>query len=175
MRPKTTDSVAKLPPPLPVSDTRLRPFRAAAYVCYLVVVSAFSLCIIVSVVRSVLAMTPDVPAAAQTVLSIPECAGQAAALWNSLEVERQNLGRSSVALNADAGWTQFRVGWLASLRSVEARCGNRSPERADLTRVFKRLEHVEDLYTTAAVQYAGEIGPSVDALRKGLTALGARP
>ena len=37
--------------------------------------------------------------------------------------------------------------------------------------VFKRLEPVEHLYTSAAVQWAGEIGPSVDTLRHELEAM----
>jgi hypothetical protein len=37
--------------------------------------------------------------------------------------------------------------------------------RAPLRELFIDLEQLEDLYTTHAVQYAGEIGPAVERFR----------
>jgi hypothetical protein len=45
-----------------------------------------------------------------------------------------------------------------------------APERAALARLFVQLEHLEDLYTTSAVQFSGEIGPALDSFRRSLEA-----
>ena len=64
----------------------------------------------------------------------------------------------------------FRVEWLDRLRQAERSCGVDAPDREDLAGLFRQLEHLEDLYTTSAVQYSGEVGPALDRFHRMLTA-----
>ncbi len=151
--------------PDPRNDARYRPFRAAAYGVHILVSTLFSLWLIVNVGRSVAGMTPErLPAAPQT-LSYRECLDGAQALWAQLEAEREKLVRQSTpARNVDEVWMGYRTAWLERLRQQESQCALTSRERASLRAVFQRLEQVMDLYTIHAVQYAGEVGGSVDEL-----------
>jgi hypothetical protein len=151
--------------PDPRKDPRYRPYRAAAYGLYFTVVVAFCLVIIVSVVRSVAAMTPRKQPAAEQVLTYQECLQGAEALWSQLEAERERLVRTAPAHEVGRQWMDFSTPWLEQLRSLEARCALKSRERSSLATVFRRLDEVQDLYTIHAVQYAGEVGGAVDALR----------
>ena len=54
--------------------------------------------------------------------------------------------------------------WLNGLRQAEASCAEDALRRD----VFSQLETLENLYTTSAVQYSGEMGPAVDAFRRAL-------
>jgi len=56
------------------------------------------------------------------------------------------------------------VEWLNGLRQAQASCAEDALRRD----VFDRLETLENLYTTSAVQYSGEMGPAVDAFRRAL-------
>lgn len=151
----------------PRKDPRFRPFRAAAYGFYIVVVSIFSLWIIVNVTRSVASMTPEKlpPAEPAQVLSFRECLDAAQALWTELETQRETLVRKVPARSVDQEWMRIRTEWLQRLRERESRCALTSRERTELRAVFQRLEEVQDLYTIHAVQYAGEVGGAVDALQ----------
>jgi hypothetical protein len=151
----------------PSKDPRLRPFRAAAYGVYIVVVAIFSLWIIVNVSRSVASMTPErlPPAEPAQVLSFRECLDAAQALWTELESQRETLVRKVPARSVDQEWMRIRTDWLQRLRERESRCALTSRERTELRVVFQRLEEVQDLYTIHAVQYAGEVGGAVDALQ----------
>ena len=151
--------------PDPRKDPRYRPFRAAAYGIYITVVVAFCLVVIVNVVRSVAAMTPGKQPAAEQVLTYQECLEGAEALWSQLEAERERLMRTAPTDDVDVQWMSFSTSWLERLRSLEARCALESRERSPLKTVFRRLDEVQDLYTLHAVQYAGEVGGAVDALR----------
>ncbi|WNG16810.1 hypothetical protein [Cystobacter fuscus] len=146
-------------------DPRYRPFRAAAYGLYIAVVVAFCLGVIVSVSRSVAAMNPRRFVSDEPVLTYRECLDAADALWSELESAREKLVRASPAHTVDAQWMTFRTGWLRRLRERESRCALDSRNNADLKRVYGRLEDVLDRYTVHAVQYAGEVGGTVDALR----------
>lgn len=151
----------------PSKDPRFRPFRAAAYGLYIIVVTLFSLMIIVSVSRSVAAMTPEKlpPAEPAQVLSFQECLEAAQALWTELETQRETLVRKVPARSVDQEWMRIRTDWLQRLRERESRCALSSRERARLRAVFQRLEAVQDLYAIHAVQYAGEVGGAVEALQ----------
>jgi hypothetical protein len=151
----------------PSNDPRFRPFRAAAYGVYIVVVSIFSLWIIVNVSRSVASMTPEKlpPAEPAQVLSFKECLDAAQVLWTELETQRETLVRKVPARSVDQEWMRIRTEWLQRLRERESRCALTSRERTELRVVFQRLEEVQDLYTIHAVQYAGEVGGAVDALQ----------
>ena len=59
----------------------------------------------------------------------------------------------------------FRVEWLDRLRQAERSCGVDAPDRRELADLFRQLEHLEDLYTTSAVQYSGEVGPALERFR----------
>ncbi len=151
--------------PDPRKDPRYRPFRAAAYGLYIAVVSAFCLAIIISVSRSVAAMTPDRKPSAEPVLSYRECLDAADKSWSELEAEREKLVRTVPANKVDRQWMDFSTRWLQRLRDQEAQCALESRDRTSLKEVFRRLEEVQDLYTIHAVQYAGEVGGAVEGLR----------
>jgi hypothetical protein len=163
------------PPPSDAKDVRFRPFRLAAFATYMVAVVAFSSLVIVSVVGSVLRMTPSHRPAAETTLSTRECAQIAERLWRELDDERRALSTRNPVQGSDHEWTRFRVAWLGRLRDAESRCGADSRSRPGLSSVFRRLDRLMDLYTTHAVQYAGEIGPSVDTLNEQLERLRRSP
>jgi hypothetical protein len=152
----------------PIRDPRYRPFRIAAYTVYLVIVSAFCLLVTASVIRSVLAMTPRRYPVRTAELDRDACVARADALFQELEEQRRSLGGAASASRADARWTSLRVEWLDRLRQAESSCGVGTPERAELAGLFRELEHLEDLYTTSAVQYSGEVGPALDAFRRDL-------
>ncbi len=147
-----------------VRNARYRPFRAVALGAYLLVVLTFSALVIFSVVRSVLQMTPHQPLHVPERLSAQECARRAQQLYEQLETRRQGLSAVQPAAEASLRWTSFRVAWVNELRQAQASCAEDSPRRD----VFQRLETLENLYTTSAVQYSGEMGPAVDAFRRAL-------
>lgn len=161
--------------PDPRKDPRYRPFRAAAYGLYILVVSAFCLAVIIGVTRSVSAMTPARKPPEEPVLSYRECLDAADALWSQLESEREKLVRISPAREVDRQWLKFRTTWLQQMRDSEARCALESRDRVSLKEVYRRLEEVQDLYTIHAVQYAGEVGGVVDALRGAFSAARKNP
>jgi hypothetical protein len=152
-------------------DARFRPFRAGALAVYLVVVGVFSWLVIASVLRSVLAMSPSHRPASEQTLSVRECTQTVERLWRELEDERAALSTHAPVKRADHDWTRFRVAWLERLREAESRCAADSRPRPALRDAFRRLDKLMDLYTTHAVQYAGEIGSSVDGLNEELDAL----
>src|SRR6185295_12390785 len=157
------------------NDPRYRPFRIGAYALYLVVVSAASLLIIKSVVSSVIRMTPGRKPPAEQTLTVAECLQRAEALFQELESERAKVAASVPAAHSDLTWEQFRVGWIERYRDAEARCALESRSRGSLREVYDRLSRVMDLFTTSAVQYAGETGGAVDALRESLAAARKEP
>ena len=151
-------------------DPRFRSFRIAAYALYLVVVVGFCGLIIASVVRSVIAMTPKPKPGGERVLSMQECIDRASALWQELDGQRQLLGQEVPARATDETWSRFRVRWLGELRDVQSLCALDSRARKPLRRAFERLERLQDLYMTHAVQFAGEIGGTLDDFRGALEA-----
>lgn len=155
-------------PPDPKKDPRLRPFRIAAYTLYLVVVCGVSLLVIVSVVRSVLAMTPAKPEMRGEALPVGRCVEKAEALWNELESERRTFSDASSGAALTLRWQAFRVDWMRRLRDTQARCASDTPERKRLAHVFDALERLGDLYTTSATQYGGEIVPAVKAFHQAI-------
>lgn len=166
----THAAVAKSSSEKASKDARFRPFRAAAYSIYLVAIFGFSLLIIVNVFRSVFAMSPGhLPPSDQT-LSVRECLQTAESLWQELETHRVGLAAQRPVREADAAWSKFRIGWLERERQAESRCALESHSRRGLNDVFGKINHLMDLYTTHAVQYAGEIGGAVDDLRESLEA-----
>jgi hypothetical protein len=156
-------------------DPRYRRFRAAAYGLYIALVSVFSLMIIVSVTRSIQAMTPPRLPPAEPTLSVRECLDGAQQLWRDLEREREALVNLSPARSVDQEWMVYRTGWLKQLRERESHCALESHERPLVKAVYTRLEHVLDLYTIHAVQYAGEVGGAVDSLHDAFAAARASP
>jgi len=156
-------------------DPRYRPFRAAAYGLYIVLVVVFCLGVIVSVSRSVATMNPSRPVSDEPVLTYRECLDAADALWSELESAREKLVRASPAQTVDAQWMSFRTGWLRRLRERESRCAIDSRGNANLKEVYRRLEDVLDRYTVHAVQYAGEVGGTVDSLRSAFSTARKNP
>ncbi|MGQ0507205.1 MAG: hypothetical protein ACT4TC_18000 [Myxococcaceae bacterium] len=160
--------MAKAPKPENAKDPRYRPFRVAMYTIYIALCGVFSVLITVSVIRSVGEMTPPRTSDPTVTLSVKECVQGAEKLWDELDAQRKALTQNRPAASADDNWTGFRVNWLHELRNLEARCATASHARAPLVPVFKNLEQVMDRYTTHAVQYAGEVGSAVDAVRDSL-------
>ncbi len=150
-------------------DPRFRLFRAAAYGLHIALSTAISLWVIVSVSRSVAAMTPERQPPSLQVLSYRECLDAAQVLWRDLEAERERLVRTQPAQNVDQEWMRIRTAWLERLRTQESQCALKSRDRAPLQAVYQRLEQVLDLYTIHAVQYAGEVGGAVDTLQAAFT------
>ncbi len=159
----------------PRKDPRFRPYRAAAYGVHIALSAAFCVWIIVNVGRSVAEMTPERLPAAEPVLSFRECLDGAQTLWTNLETQREALVRTQPARDVDQEWMRIRTEWLERLRKLESQCVLGSRERAELRTVFQRLEQVQDLYTIHAVQYAGEVGGAVDALRAAFTTARKNP
>jgi len=155
----------------PDANAKYRPYRGLAYGLYLVVAVTFSLAITINVVRSTLAMTPAPPPPSTVQLSADECVKIARALWTELDQRRNGLSDPPDAgsvRRVDVDWTHFRIQWLTRHNEAASRCAGEGPERAQVKRIFKGLDAVMDLYTTNAVQFAGEVGPTLDALRKDL-------
>ncbi|HTS83359.1 MAG TPA: hypothetical protein VMH40_22370 [Myxococcaceae bacterium] len=160
--------------PAAVRDPRYRPFRVAVLAVYLGVVSLFCILITTSVARSVRSMSPRREPVRTATLDRIGCAGRASDLLEDLESHRRSLTGIGPASGADATWMSFRVEWLERLRQVEHSCGTDAPDRRDLAELFRQLEHLEDLYTTSAVQYAGEIGPALDRFHRMLARMRER-
>ncbi len=152
-------------------DPRFRGFRRVAWGVYLVLTVTFCVLITVSVIRSVLKMSPAHHAPMPS-LGVSECIASARSLWTELDARRDALSNAPQVRIADQEWTRFRLDWLERQRDLEGRCVSQDPARAKLAPVFRTLETLMDLYTTHAVQYAGEIGPSVEKLRRQLDEAG---
>ena len=151
-----------MPRPAPTRDPRYRPFRVAVISVYLVVVSVFCILITASVFQSVRAMSPRREPVRTATLTPEACVDRASALLDEMEARRRELTGITPASRADTSWMAFRVEWLERLRQAESSCGVAAPERGELAAIFRHLEHLEDLYTTSAVQYSGEVGPALD-------------
>ncbi|QSQ15820.1 hypothetical protein [Myxococcus landrumensis] len=161
--------------PDPRKDPRFRRYRGAAYGIYITLTALFSIWILWNVSRSVAAMTPEkLPPAAQA-LSYRDCLAGARALWDELEAGREKLVRVSPARDTDQEWMRFRTEWMQRLRVRESECDLQARERAPLRTVYGRLEVVLDLYTTHAVQYADEVGGTVDAFHAAFKAAANNP
>ena len=134
------------------------------YAIHIAAAAVFCTFVSISVIRSVVEMSPRAVGSPGALLPAGECVAEAESLWRLLEEERKEFTRSQPARSVDEEFSRFRVEWLRRFRELEGRCMGDSPERRPLRNVFRRLERVQDLYTTHAVQYAGEVGPAVDAL-----------
>jgi len=146
----------------------LKPFRTFAWGVYLVAAVGFSCLIIFNVVRSVIIMSPGKMRPDEVTLTIRECIELSEDLWNQLEHQRQQLGSMTPVGHVDQAWYQFRLDWMRRLRDAQARCAIESHERKAISSLFARLERLQVLYTTHAVQYAGEVGGTVDGFREAL-------
>ncbi len=152
-------------------DPRYRSHRIFAYAVYIVVVSLFSVNIIVNVVRSVMVMNPGKRPPSGVTLTVRECLDGAERLWRELDGQRQGLASHVPARNVDQDWSQFRVTWMDQFRDIESRCALNSRSREALKSVYQKLDHIQDLYTTHAVQFAGEIGGAIDRYRAAVQAV----
>lgn len=136
---------------------------------YLGVTSFLAVSIIWSVAKSVWAMSPDHQPPSATALTADECLAKAKELWAELDDRRKGLALQAEVRRVDAVyWTQFRVEWLQRHRAAESACAVNTPGRENLKAAFTKLDQTMDLYTTHAVQFAGEVGPTVDALKTSL-------
>jgi hypothetical protein len=149
-------------------DARYRPFRAAAWISYVGVVTVFGLVVTAGVTKSVWKMTPGRPPAAAVPLPAAECIEKERALWTELDEHRKGMSEAKVTHLVDTEWTRFRIDWVTRQRQAEAACAIDEPGREELKAIFGRLNKLMDLYTTHAVQFAGEIGPTLDALKQSL-------
>jgi hypothetical protein len=157
----------------PGEHAGLRRFRNAAYGVYIAAVAGVCTLVAIGVFRSIGEMSPRRPKATEIHLTTEECSLRVQGLFDELEHERQGLGQVASTRHAGVQWSAFRVEWLGRLRQAEAQCDVDSPERQSLRVAFRQLAHVGDLYTTSSVQFEGEIGPSVDALRKTIAESGS--
>ena len=134
---------------------------------YLVLTIVFCVHLIISVFGSTGEMTFSSQGTASAPRPDAECAVGLRALRNELEAQRGEMSAGS-ALAADQRFLSFRAQWFPRFRSLEASCAPGRPQQEEL---FKALERLADLYTTLAVRYAGEAGPTVERLRAGLDAV----
>lgn len=151
-------------------DPRFRGFRTAVYGVYFLVVGVFCVLIVWSVFRSVIAMSPSRPRDLEGVLTVRECVSELDRMWGRLDDQRKRFSDEKPSEKVDERFTRFRMEWIKELRELEGRCAVESNQRVELKRAFRRLEGLMDLYMTHAVQYAGEVGPAVDAFDKALEA-----
>jgi hypothetical protein len=156
-------------------DARYRPFRAAAWIGYVGLVTLFGLTVTVGVTRSVFRMTPSRPTPSPTPLGVSECFERERQLWAELDAQRRALSSAPEVRKVDVEWTAWRQGWVTRQREAEADCAVDQPGREELKTVFAKLTKLMDLYTTHAVQFAGEIGPTLDALKATLRPAGPSP
>jgi len=147
-------------------DPRLRRFRQGMLGLYILLTVAFCVHLAVSVFRSTGEMTFSAQAPASAPRPEAECVAGLQGLWTELEQQRGEMSAGS-ALAADQRFLTFRAQWFPRFRMLEAACAPGRPAQAEL---FKALEKLADLYTTLAVRYAGEAGPTVERLRAGLGA-----
>lgn len=152
-------------------DPRYRPYRIFAYALYIAVVTLFSLDVIVSVVGSVRVMNPGKRPPAPVTLTVGECLDVAERLWGELDGQRRAMASANPAKDVDQLWSQFRVKWMDQFRDIESRCALESHSREGLKKVYRRLDHIQDLYMTHAVQFAGEIGGAIDRYRAAVQAV----
>jgi hypothetical protein len=89
-------------------------------------------------------------------------------MYDELDTKRRTISTEPNVATSDLRWSEFRLDWLTRVRQLEAQCDLQDPSREKLKHVFKQLDHVLDLFTVQAVQFAGEIGPSLDAIRSSL-------
>lgn len=151
-------------------DPRFTRFRRGAYGVYIVVVSVFSGLIVFSIFRSVLQMSPRPPAEVEQTLTTRECVDGAEALWRKLDDKRKAFTAERPAEQVDADFSKFRTAWIKNLRDLQAKCAVESRTRGELRTLFRRLDKLSSLYTTHAVQFAGEVGPEVDRLQESFAA-----
>jgi hypothetical protein len=150
------------------ADARYRPFRAAVWVVYIGITAVIGGLVTIGVTKSVWSMTPKVHSSGGPLLTPSECVHRARSLYAELDSKRQALSSAPEVRKADQEWTQFRMGWLSQLRDAEGACGIDEPGREGLKKVYEQLDKLMDLYTTHAVQFAGEVGPTLDALKASL-------
>ena len=153
-------------PPPPSENSRYRPFRLAIYAVYFTFATVFCVLVLISVLRSIDAMTPDPQPPRAPIYSVEACLGGAEELFGELEQARKALGDGGQARRAAMRWTDFRVQWLTRMRTLEAHCAIESPNRPGMEPVFRDLRRLAEAYSTHAVQYAGEVGRIVDRLHR---------
>ena len=150
----------------PSKDPRYRPFRMAVYAVYFGAATVFCVLVLISVLRSIDAMTPDPQPPRSPMYSVDACLDGAGALFDELEEARKALGDGGEARRAAARWTDFRIQWLTRMRTLEAHCAIESPSRPGMEPVFRDLRRLAEAYSTHAVQYAGEVGRIVERLHR---------
>lgn len=114
-------------------------------------------------------MTPRKPEPAAEVLSANQCVERTQALLDELEKKRQALTQADSVRRVDQKWTHFRVEWLQREGQLESQCDAHAKDRKSLGLAFEQLEKLMDLYTTHAVQFAGEVGPTFDDVRESIS------
>lgn len=148
-------------------EPRFARYRLAMLALYLVMTIGFSVLIIWSVFRSVLAMSPATPVAGPT-LSVAECSSKARGLFDELDARRRAVSSEPDVTHADLRWNAFRLDWLGRSHQLESQCDLEEPSRAKLQAAFKQLDHSMELMTVNVGQFAGEVGPSLEAIRVAL-------
>lgn len=150
----------------PAKDPRFRPFRGATYAVYLLAVTVFCVLVLISVLRSIDAMSPEKLPETSPPLTVAECVDGAGALYAELENARREMGGGAAATEAALRWGDFRVAWLTRMRKLEASCATSSQSRPGLAPVFVQLKKLVEVHSTHAVQYSGEVGPAVVKLHR---------
>ena len=149
-------------------DPRFARYRLATLSAYLVLTIVFSGLIIWSVFSQVF-FRPEPPAPAPgPALTIAQCSANARALFDELDSRRRAVSTEPDVSNADARWVDYRSDWLRRNKQLEAQCDLGEPSRAKLKAAFKHLGNLASVVTVNVGQFAGEVGPSLDATRASL-------
>lgn len=155
-------------PLTPEELKKYRPYRGLAWAIYVASALTLSSVVIYSVGQSVVAMSPGRPKLAGETLSPTACTSEGQRLFDELDARRKQLTEGAEVQKAEGRWNTFRVEWMTRLKTLEARCTPEAPGREALKPVFAGLEDAMNVYTTNAVQFAGQVGPTVDELKKSL-------
>ncbi len=139
---------------------------------YMLVAVGFCALVIGSVIRSLAQMAPRHPQGTMATLTVHECVAGANALRFALDQDLADA-RHADATRSDRDFMERRTAWLERERRLEGLCALQLPERLRLKKLFELLEVLLDRYTTATVQFAGEVEPAVHAYQALATALGA--
>jgi hypothetical protein len=163
-----------------VSDPpKNRPLRIVLWTAYGVATIFFCACLYLGVYRGARerqGRAPQLsPLASVDAEARRQCTRDLGALYRELNERLEATLLSRPARRSSAEWEQWSPSWRSRLLAAGARCRLQegdAPGTLELRRAFRELSEVHRHYTTLAVQYAKEIGPSTDELHQSMQRLG---
>ena len=135
------------------------------YAVHIAVAAVFAVIVSISVIRSVVEMSPRAAGSPGALLPPRECVAEAETLWRVLDEERKEFTRSQPARSVDEEFSHFRVEWLRRFRELEGRCLADAPDRRPLREVFEWSALYRHLFIDP-VGHAWRLSPRAPAARK---------